>query len=102
MTVNDDVLQAFGALHPERCILTKVDEATSLGGVLSVLIKHGLPLVYTGDGQRVPDDFHPARAHQLAAHALLLAERGAAAQSDEAWLHALGNTEAARHAHAHA
>jgi flagellar biosynthesis protein FlhF len=101
LSVNDDVLQAFSALHPDKCILTKVDEATSLGGVLSVLIKHGLPLVYTGDGQRVPDDFHPARARQLTAHALLLAERGAKAQSDEAWLHALGNVEAATHVHAH-
>jgi len=102
MSVNDDVLETFSALHPEKCILTKLDEATSLGGILSVLIKHGLPLVYTGDGQRVPDDFHPARACQLTAHALLLAEHGARTQSDEAWLHALGNTGAATHAHAHA
>lgn len=101
MPVNDDVLQAFGALRPERCILTKVDEATSLGGVLSVLIKHGLPLAYTGDGQRVPDDLHPARARQLTAHALLLADRASPAHSDEAWLHALGNREAAPHVHAH-
>jgi flagellar biosynthesis protein FlhF len=102
MSVSDDVLQAFSALQPDRCILTKVDEATSLGGVLSVLIKHGLPLAYTGDGQRVPDDFHPARAHQLTAHALLLAERGIMAQSDEAWLHALGSREAATHEPEHA
>ncbi len=102
MSVNDDVLEAFGALHPHKCILTKVDEATSLGGALSVLIKHGLPLVYTSDGQCVPDDFHTAQAHELIAHALLLAERGAAAQSDETWLHALGNKEAVTHVHAHA
>ncbi|HUT39805.1 MAG TPA: flagellar biosynthesis protein FlhF [Gammaproteobacteria bacterium] len=102
MSVNDEVLQAFSALRPDKCILTKMDEATSLGGVLSVLIKHGLPLVYTGDGQRVPDDFHAARACQLTAHALLLAERGATTQSDEAWLHALGNTEATTRVHAHA
>jgi len=102
MSVNDDVLQAFSALRPDRCILTKVDEATSLGGVLSVLIKHDLPLVYTGDGQRVPDDFHPARAHQLVAHALRLSERDAGEQSDEAWLHDLGKQEATTHAHAHA
>lgn len=102
MSVNDDVLQAFSALHPDKCILTKVDEATSLGGILSVLVRHHLPLVYTGDGQRVPDDFHPARARQLTAHALRLAERGAGAQSDEAWLHALGNPEATTQVHAHA
>lgn len=102
MAVNDDVLQAFSALRPDRCILTKVDEATSLGGVLSVLIKHGLPLAYIGDGQRVPDDFHAARAQRLIAQATLLAERDADAQSDETWLHALGGREASTHVHAHA
>ena len=56
----------------------------------------------TGDGQRVPDDFQAARACQLAAQALLLAERGATTQSDEAWLHALGSTEATTRVHAHA
>ncbi|MEZ5542612.1 MAG: flagellar biosynthesis protein FlhF [Pseudomonadota bacterium] len=100
LSVNDDVMQSFAALAPDRCILTKVDEATSLGGALSVLIKHGLPLAYTGDGQCVPDDFHPARARQLTAHAVLLAERGIPMQSDEAWLHALGDREARAHVHA--
>lgn len=102
MAVNDDVLQAFSVLRPERCILTKTDEATSLGGILSVLIKHGLPLSYTGDGQRVPDDFHAASAPRLIEQALRLAEQGIDAQSDETWLHALGGREASTHVLAHA
>ena len=43
------------------CILTKTDEATSLGGALSVLIRSGLPLAYVANGQRVPEDLHLMR-----------------------------------------
>lgn len=43
------------------CVLTKLDEAASLGAPLSVLIRHGLPLTYLCTGQRVPEDLHVAR-----------------------------------------
>lgn len=38
------------------CILTKLDEAATLGPSLSAIIEAGLPLTYTSAGQRVPDD----------------------------------------------
>ncbi len=47
------------------CILTKVDETTSMGGALSVAIENGLPIAYFCDGQQVPEDIHLARAHGL-------------------------------------
>jgi len=100
MAVNDEVISRFASINPERCILTKVDEATSLGGVLSVLIKHRLPLSYTGDGQRVPDDFHPASARRLTAQAAALAKGNGDSRSDETWLQALGAAEAETNAHA--
>jgi flagellar biosynthesis protein FlhF len=99
--VNDEVVSSFSSINPERCILTKVDEATSLGGVLSVLIKHKLPVSYMGDGQRVPDDFHLARARRLTAWAVALIEGSNETQSDEAWMQALGTQEAGRNAHAY-
>jgi flagellar biosynthesis protein FlhF len=100
MTVNDEVISTFSGIRPERCILTKIDETTSLGGVLSVLIKHRLPLSYTGDGQRVPDDFHPASARRLTAQAAALAKGNGDSLSDETWLQALGAAEAETNAHA--
>ncbi len=51
-----------------RCLLTKLDEAASLGGALSVLIRARLPLSYISDGQRVPEDLRPARALELVSH----------------------------------
>jgi flagellar biosynthesis protein FlhF len=99
MAVNDNVISSFSGINPERCILTKVDEATSLGGALSVLIKHRLPVSYMGNGQRVPDDFHEASARRLTAWAAALIKENGDAQSDEAWVQALGATEEGTNAH---
>ncbi len=45
-----------------------------LGGVFSTLIEAGLPLAFTTDGQRVPEDLHLARAHTLVSQAIELAQ----------------------------
>ena len=60
---------AYLPLKPHSCILTKLDEAPNLGGALSVLIRHRLPLDYTTDGQRVPEDITVADARVLVCRA---------------------------------
>ncbi len=57
------------------CIATRLDEAASLGGLLSAVITAGLPLAYVTDGTRLPDDLRPARADELIALAVALQER---------------------------
>lgn len=64
------------------CLLTRLDEAASLGGALSVLIRSGLPLAYVSEGRRVPEDLRPARALELVARAVELA-RSSHATADE-------------------
>ncbi len=79
----EEAVQRFRPANPACCLLTKVDEATSLGGALSVLIRARLPLSYTSDGQRVPEDLRPARSLELVSHAVRLARTsGAAADED--------------------
>ncbi len=73
-------LEAARAFHGARlrgCIITKVDEAISLGGLLSVVIQQKLPVAYVSDGQRVPEDLAVARAHSLVSTAVTLAARAA-------------------------
>lgn len=53
-----EIVDVFRTAQPAGCILTKTDEATSLGGALSVLIRSTLPLAYVANGQRVPEDLH--------------------------------------------
>jgi flagellar biosynthesis protein FlhF len=78
----DECATRFGVLHPAHCVLTKLDEATSLGGVLSTLTRAGLPVSWLSQGPRVPEDIEPARAHQLVARAVKLA-RNSGASADE-------------------
>ena len=81
--VIEEAVQRFRAANPGSCLLTKLDEAASLGGALSVLIRARLPLSYTSDGQRVPEDLRPARSLELVSHAVRLAKAtGAAADED--------------------
>ncbi|TLX59367.1 flagellar biosynthesis protein FlhF [Stutzerimonas nosocomialis] len=54
------------------CILTKLDEAGSLGEVLGLAISQRLPVAYLADGPRIPDDLHLPRAHQLVSRAVSL------------------------------
>jgi flagellar biosynthesis protein FlhF len=65
----DEAVRAYLPLKPHACILTKLDEAPVLGGALSVLIRHRLPLDYTTDGQRVPEDIATADARVLVCRA---------------------------------
>lgn len=70
----DEIVQAFAPLNPVGCILTKVDEAASLGAVISTALRHGLKIAYVCDGQRVPEDLHAAHERRIwlvsAAHQL--------------------------------
>jgi flagellar biosynthesis protein FlhF len=56
----DEIVEGFAPLAPVACILTKVDEAASLGAVMSAALRHGLKIAYVCDGQRVPEDLHAA------------------------------------------
>lgn len=71
----EDVVQAFSVFDPDGCILTKLDEATSLGGALSASIRNRLPITYVCDGQRVPEDIHVARPHTLVDRCVEIMER---------------------------
>jgi len=65
MTALDEAVKVFSEAEPEACIITKTDEATSLGPVLSVISKYQLPMAYVTDGQRVPEDIRLARKGNL-------------------------------------
>lgn len=69
-TVSENVLrktaERFRDLGPDRCILTKLDEAVTTGMIAGISDRIGLPLSYVTIGQEVPDDILPARADRLA------------------------------------
>ena len=56
----------FATVQVDRLILTKLDEADSLGGILGVLGMSSRPVSYLTTGQAVPDDSEPADRMRLA------------------------------------
>jgi flagellar biosynthesis protein FlhF len=60
----NEVVQAYRSApgHPDLagCILTKLDEATNLGGVLDTVIRYKLPVHYVSTGQKVPENLYVA------------------------------------------
>jgi flagellar biosynthesis protein FlhF len=79
----EESVQRFAAFKPTAAMLTKLDEAASFGGTLSALIGAQLPVSYVAEGPRIPEDLVPARAHQLVARAVYLAQATDAAAGDE-------------------
>ncbi len=71
----NEVMRAFKGVRPSACVITKLDEATSLGGVLTAALRYRVPLAYLGVGQRVPEDLTPARGEKLIEKAISLVKR---------------------------
>jgi len=65
-----DVIRAYKGNGLEGCIMTKIDEAATIGNVLDLIVRQKIKLYYTTNGQRVPEDIHLADKEQLISDAL--------------------------------
>jgi flagellar biosynthesis protein FlhF len=83
----DEIVCAFVRIKPAACVLTKVDEAASLGAAISTVLRHHLKIAYVCNGQRIPEDLHASHLKRiwLVRAALELGQRSPAAR-DEGYL----------------
>lgn len=51
-----DVVRAYQGKGLDGCIMTKIDEAATIGNAIDVMIRAKLSLYYATNGQRVPED----------------------------------------------
>ena len=58
--------EKFAEVGTTALLLTKLDEATSLGHLVALVRQCRLPISYLTDGQNVPDDIQVAEPRQLA------------------------------------
>lgn len=65
----------------QGCVLTKLDESSSLGEAMSVLLEHKLAVHYTTNGQEIPQDIEVAKGHKLVAKAVALMKTGMGSQA---------------------
>jgi flagellar biosynthesis protein FlhF len=61
----EEIVRSFARVSPVACILTKLDEAASLGAVISTALRHKLRIAYLCNGQRVPEDLHAAHERRV-------------------------------------
>jgi len=63
-TINE-VVRSYKGDGLAGCIMTKLDEAATIGSILDVIIRQKLNLYYVANGQRVPEDLHLANQNYL-------------------------------------
>lgn len=90
----DESVAAFSRLPLAGCIVTKLDEVASLGGLLSVVVRHGLPIAYSTDGQQVPEHLRRASAKNLVRRAHELVSPQHDEMEDEMFAQHLNGTPA--------
>ena len=71
----NQTIQNFGKVKLAGAIVTKLDEAASLGGIITASIRHQLVLAYCGTGQKVPEDLEAAKSHRLVSRAVALMQQ---------------------------
>lgn len=63
--ITSEIMRVFSDIKLAGTVVTKVDEAASLGGVLNALINYQLPTFFISNGQKVPEDLHLGSAIEL-------------------------------------
>lgn len=83
---NLNVIARFASLQPSRLLFTGLDEASNLVPVIDTLIRSGLPLSFTCEGQQIPTDLRAVKADdavRMADSVIALARRISQPQGSE-------------------
>ncbi|RYD03096.1 hypothetical protein N752_22045 [Desulforamulus aquiferis] len=60
------IINDFRIAHFNKFVITKTDETETLGSMLNVVSRTGLPITYYTNGQSIPDDLEKAHPKKLA------------------------------------
>lgn len=71
--VQSEIIDAYSRFELQGAVVTRIDEAMRLGGLLSNLIEHRLPAVWCANGPKVPQNLSPADAGKLVSIAMRMA-----------------------------
>jgi flagellar biosynthesis protein FlhF len=82
----NEVVRAYQGAGLAGCIMTKLDEAATVGSAIDVIIRQKLNLYYVANGQRVPEDLHVANKDYLVDRAFKLKRETAPFQLQDAEL----------------
>lgn len=94
----EQAANAFARYGVAGAIVTKIDEADSLGGVIGALAQAQMPLAFTTNGQEVPDDLAVGNPVELVRHGITLLRETPEPEGHERHGLAFGPLAAARYA----
>ncbi|MBT8124651.1 MAG: flagellar biosynthesis protein FlhF [Gammaproteobacteria bacterium] len=75
LCVQKEIINNFRSDNINGVVVSKTDEASQIGGVLTALIEQSLPLAYETTGQRVPEDIVRPNQDEILNKALDYGER---------------------------
>ncbi len=61
----EHVTRSYVDVRPSGSVVTKLDETSEIGGVLQAMLSEDVPIAYTCNGPRVPEDIREAEADAL-------------------------------------
>lgn len=62
----EEIYQQFSSIHIDHFIFTKLDETSTYGAMINLVVKYQKGVAYVTTGQNVPDDIMPADPRQIA------------------------------------
>lgn len=62
----EEIYQQFSSIHIDQFIFTKLDETSTYGAMINLVVKYQKGVAYVTTGQNVPDDIMPADPRQIA------------------------------------
>ena len=74
LCVQKEVINNFMTGSLGGVVISKTDEASQIGGVLTALMEQSLPIAYETTGQRVPEDINRPNQQDILSKALKLGE----------------------------
>lgn len=58
-------VEKFKEIGPQRLLFTRIDESSTFGNIVNLLIRSNLPLSFLSRGRRVPHDIEPGSMRRL-------------------------------------
>ncbi len=62
----EDAVERFSCVPLDKFVFTKLDETTTFGNILNIVVKYRYPLSYITNGQNVPNDIEVADSMKIA------------------------------------
>lgn len=81
-----EIVDSYQACKPSGCVITKTDESSQLGNVLTVAIEHMMPVWFETNGQRIPEDIHFIEPEKLVERAIENGNKVGATESAEEFI----------------